>query len=222
MNNREWTMHGSIDSLHVERRGWVGECEFVARPRGVVLLVRSPESSDSEAPDRSLCDVLHGYRLSTLQFGLLAHAPTSNDDAEHVLRWLTRGVDDALDWLRDRGDLAGSPLGLLGIGLGGAAVLRCAAQQPGRAAAVVSRNGRPDLVAAQLPRVQAATLLILGSHDAALLPAHRSATRALVCSKRMEVVPGTAALDADPAALDAAAHLAGIWFVQHLEPGTLQ
>jgi putative phosphoribosyl transferase len=83
----------------------------------------------------------------------------------------------------------------------------------------VARSGRPDLVAAWLPHVQEPTLLIVGAAEAELVQVNRAAMRALTCSKRLEIVPAVGPLGDEPAALDAAAHLAGSWFVHHLSTG---
>ena len=78
------------------------------------------------------------------------------------------------------------------------------------------------LVSAQLSRVQAATLLIVGDDDAALLQSHRAALRVLTCSKRLEVVPGAGLWFDELGARETVAHLAGAWFMRHLAAGRLQ
>ena len=85
--------------------------------------------------------------------------------------------------------------------------------------AVVSRGGRPDLAGAALARVDAPTLLIVGGRDRDVLDLNRTALGLLGCNKRLEVVPGATHLFVEPGALDAAAHLAGAWFEQHLRNG---
>jgi pimeloyl-ACP methyl ester carboxylesterase len=94
-----------------------------------------------------------------------------------------------------------------------------AAQLPKEIAAVVSRGGRPDLAMAALPRVRAATLLVVGGDDTEVLGFNRVAFAYLECEKRLEVVPGATHLFEEPGTLEEVAALAGDWFVSHLCPG---
>jgi pimeloyl-ACP methyl ester carboxylesterase len=83
---------------------------------------------------------------------------------------------------------------------------------------VVSRGGRPDLAGDALPRVQAPTLLIVGSRDAAVLDMNRAAMARMKAITRLEIVPGATHLFEEPGTLEAAAHLARDWFLHYL-PG---
>ena len=56
----------------------------------------------------------------------------------------------ATDWLAQRPDTAGLPVGYFGASTGGGAALVAAAERPDPSAAVVSRGGRPDLAGASL------------------------------------------------------------------------
>ena len=70
-----------------------------------------------------------------------------------------------VEWARAFHDTAALPIGLFGASTGGGAALMAAADRPALISAVVSRGGRPDLAGEALPRVQAPTLLIVGSRD---------------------------------------------------------
>ena len=94
--------------------------------------------------------------------------------------------------------------------------MSAAARHPGWVTSVVSRGGRPDLAAAQLPRVQSPTLLIVGGHDTEMLQFNRGAMRLMQCESRLEVVPGATHLFEQPGAIETVAHLAGSWFTNHL------
>lgn len=213
---------GGGETQRSGERGGVGAYEAVAHATGVVVLARDGLGPQGAAFERVVCDVLRGYRLSMLRITSAAQAQGEGERAGAELLGLVHRVLAALDWLRDGGHLARQGVGLLGIELGAAAVLQAAAQRPGCAAAVVSGCGRPDGVAACLSQVQAATLLIAGAGEPDLVQANRLAMRTLTCPKRLEIVPGARPLRDEPAALDAAAHLAGTWFVKHLSPRRLQ
>src|SRR6185436_19766049 len=71
----------------------------------------------------------------------------------------------ATDWVREKFNLFAFPFGYLGASTGAAAALVAATRRPLIIKAVVSRGGRPDLAGADLPYVQAPTLLIVGQRD---------------------------------------------------------
>jgi len=86
-----------------------------------------------------------------------------------------------------------------------------------RVDAVVSRGGRPDLAGASaLPRVSAATLLIVGGDDDVVLDLNRSAYAQMSCERRLAVVPGATHLFEEPGTLEQVAALAVEWFAAHL------
>jgi hypothetical protein len=68
------------------------------------------------------------------------------------------------------------------------------------------------VVAAEMPRVCARTLLIVGGNDAAGLSLNEAALALLCCEKRLAVVPGAGHLFAEPGTLTAVAQLARDWF----------
>ena len=82
--------------------------------------------------------------------------------------------------------------------------------------AIVSRGGRPDLAGDALPRVQAPTLLILGSLDEAVIDMSRRAARRMQCECEFSIVPGATHLFEEPGALEDVAHRAIDWFTRHL------
>lgn len=82
--------------------------------------------------------------------------------------------------------------------------------------AVVSRGGRPDLAGDFLPRVRAATLLIVGGADFEVLELNRAALLRLGGVRRLVVVPGATHLFEEAGALENVAGLATFWFGRHL------
>ena len=94
-----------------------------------------------------------------------------------------------------------------------------AAARHGDIAAVVSRGGRPDLAGDELPRVSAATLLIVGGFDVPVIEMNRAAYRQLAQAvhKDLVIVPGASHLFEEPGKLDEVARLAGDWFVRFLD-----
>ena len=111
-------------------------------------------------------------------------------------------------------------MGYFGASTGGAAALIAAAEERDKIQAVVSRGGRPDLAGESLPRVQAATLLIVGGNDPDVLELNRIAFAKLRAKKQLEIVPGAGHLFEEPGTLGAVAALAGSWFLTHFKGET--
>jgi putative phosphoribosyl transferase len=123
-------------------------------------------------------------------------------------------LERVADWLLASEQLAsrGLPLGYFGASTGAAAALVAAANRAGDVFAVVSRGGRPDLAGDALPKVRAATLLIVGSADTQVLELNRLAYARLDTEKHLEIVPGATHLFEEPGALEQVAALAARWF----------
>ncbi|MDB5392154.1 MAG: dienelactone hydrolase [Planctomycetaceae bacterium] len=84
-------------------------------------------------------------------------------------------------------------------------------------AAVVSRGGRPDLAGLVLPKVKAATLLIVGGNDTPVIQFNQQALKTLgSVTKQLVIVPGAIHLFEEQGALERVADLASEWFGQHL------
>jgi putative phosphoribosyl transferase len=89
--------------------------------------------------------------------------------------------------------------------------------------AVVSRGGRPDLAADDLPQVQAPTLLIVGGNDDVVITLNEEALALLRCPKQLIIIPGATHLFPEPGALEEVARLATEWFANpgravHFDP----
>jgi putative phosphoribosyl transferase len=83
----------------------------------------------------------------------------------------------------------------------------------------VSRGGRPDLAgSAALERVSAATLLIVGGQDPAVIRLNRAAYDGLTCEKALHIVPGATHLFEEPGAIEQVAAAASAWFQRWLVP----
>lgn len=106
--------------------------------------------------------------------------------------------------------------GYFGASTGAAAALIAAANLGTEIKAVVSRGGRPDLAAASLPRVRAATLLIVGGNDGPVIELNRSAASRMQTTCEVVIIPGATHLFEEPGALTHVADLAAEWFTKYL------
>src|SRR5262249_46701230 len=114
------------------------------------------------------------------------------------------------------GDMRDLAIGYFGASTGAAAALIAAAEPGSQVTAVVSRRGPPHLAAADLPKVKAPVLLIVGGFDELVIDLNKQAYKLLACSKRLEIIPGAGHLFEEPGKLETAAQLAADWFEQHL------
>lgn len=193
--------------------------DLVTQPnaRALVLFAHGSGSSHLSGRNRWVAAALQRHGLSTLLFDLLTPEEAQNRRKVFDVPLLGQRVKQAMDWSRQRPDLAGLPCCLFGASTGAAAALVAAADRPQDVAAVVSRGGRPDLAQGHLGQVLAPTLLIVGGNDVDVLELNRQALRQLHCTKRLEVVPGAGHLFEEAGALESVAALAADWFLDHLQ-----
>ena len=184
--------------------------------QAIVLFVHGSGSSRHSPRNRFVAAVLNEAGLATLLFDLLTEREELDRANVFDIELLAGRLLDVTDWLRRRPGFGPLPIGYFGASTGAAAALWAAADPRGRAAAVVSRGGRPDLAGSRLSEVTAPTLLIVGGEDHTVLQLNEQARDALTAERHLAVVPGATHLFAEPGTLKAAAELARDWFVDHL------
>jgi dienelactone hydrolase len=191
--------------------------------RGVVVFAHGSGSGRFSPRNRAVAGVLAEAGLATLLMDLLTPAEEAEDLRTGRLRFdvrlLGERVIGAIDWLASHAAVGELAVGCFGASTGAAAALIAAAERPERVGAVVSRGGRPDLARDALPRVTAATLLIVGGRDTEVIALNRFAQSLLAGESRLEIVPGAGHLFEEPGALERVAVLARDWFLEHLAPG---
>jgi dienelactone hydrolase len=201
-----------------------GDLQLPAAPVGLVLFAHGSGSSRKSPRNRFVADVLARAGIATLLFDLLTTEEEAVDLYTRELRFdiplLTRRLSGATGWVLGDEPLARLPLGYFGASTGAAAALAASCDRP-EVVAVVSRGGRPDLAGPLLPRVTAATLLIVGGDDGQVIELNREALAQLRCEARLAIVPGATHLFEEPGTLEQAAALAAAWFTSHF-PGTAE
>lgn len=210
------------ETVHVEAGGVRLEGNLIV-PRssaGVVLFAHGSGSGRHSRRNHFVAQILQEAGLATLLIDLLTADEERIDEMTRQLRFdiglLATRLVGATEWLAREPSTRDLRLGYFGASTGGAAALVAAAKVPERAAAVVSRGGRPDLAGTALPNVKAPTLLIVGGHDLGVIELNEEAYAQLRCEKRLEIVPGATHLFEEPGALEQVAALARDWFVTHL------
>ena len=184
--------------------------------QAIVLFVHGSGSSRHSPRNRYVAAVLNEAGLATLLFDLLTEHEELDRANVFDIELLAGRLLDVTDWLRLRRGFARVPSGYVGASTGAAAALRAAADPRNEVGAIVSRGGRPDLAGPLLGRVDAPTLLIVGSQDHTVLELNRQAADTMSGERELAVVPGATHLFEEPGTLRAAAELARDWFLQHL------
>ena len=193
-------------------------------PRGanaVVAFAHGSGSSRFSPRNRAVADILVGRGLGTLLVDLLTEEEGERDEITAELRFdiplIGTRMVSVVDRLTSDTRTRHMPIGLFGASTGAAAALIAAAARPETVRAVVSRGGRPDLAAETLPRVRAATLLLVGGADPEVLRLNRQALKRMRAPVReLVVIEGATHLFEEPGALERVAALASAWFVDHL------
>jgi putative phosphoribosyl transferase len=195
------------------------------RASGLVVFAHGSGSSRFSSRNRAVAEFLNRRGLGTLLLDLLTREEEIVDVQTREYRFdidrLGTRMVVATDWLRNRDELLRLPIGYFGASTGAAAALIAAAERPDVVRAVVSRGGRPDLAGAALPKVTAATLLIVGGHDEPVIELNEEAkARMQAAHVKLKIVPGATHLFEEPGTLEQVEHLAADWFVRYLKAPT--
>ncbi len=198
-----------------------GELFLPDAPTGLVLFAHGAGSDRHSPRSRVISDALTAAGIATLLFDLLTPPEVAEDRWKGHLSFdvfsLARRLAAALDWSGKSALTRELGVGLFGAGTGGAAALWVAADRPLEVQAVVSRGGRPDLVADQLPHVVAPTLLIVGENDHPSLGWNQQAFTRLAGEHALKTVPGASHFFSEPGALELVASSTSDWFLKHLQ-----
>lgn len=183
---------------------------------GLVLFAHGSGSGRLSARNRFVAGALRRAGIGTLLFDLLTEIEDRDYEMRFDIALLTRRLLGATEWVRQQPALRGLALGYFGASTGAAAALRAAAELGAGIRAVVSRGGRPDLALAELPRVTAPTLLLVGGQDDVVIGLNRQAHAALRAEKELSIIPGATHLFEEPGTLEEVARQAAAWFARHL------
>jgi putative phosphoribosyl transferase len=186
----------------------------------LVLFAHGSGSSRHSPRNQFVARTLNRAGLGTLLFDLLTAEEEALDvhTREHRfnISLLAERLLHATNWARQQEETLDLRIGYFGSSTGGAAALVAAAKLPQDVGAVVSRGGRPDLAGGALPKVQAPTLLIVGSNDDIVIELNEMARDQMRCEVQLEIIPGATHLFEEAGALEQVAKLASDWFFAHI------
>lgn len=175
-------------------------------------------SGSSRLSQRNLfvADALNSRGIATLLFDLLTETEDRVYQNRFDMALLTQRLLQATQWVKEQRKLRDFAMGYFGASTGAAAALKAAAGLGAGIGAVVSRGGRPDLAGADLARVQAPTLLIVGGNNEVVIGLNKAALAQIKAIKKLEIVPGATHLFEEPGTLEEVARLATHWFERFL------
>ena len=186
----------------------------------LVLFAHGSGSSRHSPRNQFVAHTLNNAGLATLLFDLLAQEEEALDLRTREHRFniglLAERLVHGTRWAKQQEETRDLRIGYFGSSTGGAAALVAAAKIPQDVGAVVSRGGRPDLAGDTLPKVQAATLLIVGGNDDIVIELNEQARDQMRCKVKLEIVPAATHLFEEAGALEKVAQLASDWFVNHI------
>jgi putative phosphoribosyl transferase len=196
--------------------GLAGILGIPDEPKGIVLFAHGSGSGRYSPRNGFVARALQEAGFATLLLDLLLEEEALDRRNVFDIALLAERLLMATAWARQNADAAQLPVCYFGASTGAAATFVAEAAGAWPIAAIVSRGGRPDLAGADLARVRAPTLLIVGGADPMVLDLNRLALLELRCEKRLTVVPGATHLFEEPGALETVVGLAVDWFASHL------
>ncbi len=194
-----------------------GNLACPAGAKGLVVFAHGSGSSRLSSRNRHVAEELNRNGMATLLFDLLTSDEDRSPENRFNVRLLGERLVQATEWIMERPEAKGLPIGYFGASTGAAAAMVAAAQLGGRVACIVSRGGRPDLAIDAARHVVAPTLFIVGSNDPDVLEFNRRVCDVLPETKELSVVRGASHLFEEPGMLDEVTRLAVGWFGAHLQ-----
>jgi putative phosphoribosyl transferase len=201
--------------------GILGNLRVPPAARGLVIFAHGSGSSRLSPRNRYVAEVLERAQLATLLIDLLTVQEDTIDQRDARFRFdielLANRLALAWDAVGNWSETAVLPAGFFGASTGAAAAIVAAARMPGEIGAIVARGGRPDLAGDALERVDAPTLLIVGSADPVVIGLNEDAMRRMHNAPvKLAIVRGATHLFEEPGTLEEVARLARAWFLKHL------
>ena len=184
--------------------------------RGLVIFAHGSGSSRLSPRNRLVAKVLQDNGFATLLFDLLTEDEDKDYNARFDVDLLAERLEKVTLWVLAVPDFKTVPTGYFGASTGAAAALIAVARL-GKAKAVVSRGGRPDMAIGYLRKVDVPTLLLVGSEDREVIKLNRYALKEIrTKTKELIIVRGATHLFEEPGTLEQVAEHAVKWFQGYL------
>lgn len=201
----------------IEPFGLKGTLRWPERAKALIAFAHGSGSSRLSPRNLRVANALGARGMATFLFDLLTREEESDRRNVFDIPLLAHRLVGAVRWLDQAEEAGRLSLGLFGASTGAAAAISAAVALGGRVGAVVSRGGRPDLASADLPRLRAPTLLIVGGEDTDVIALNEDAFDRMEAPKALEIVPGAGHLFSEPGELETVIDYAADWFERWLD-----
>lgn len=201
--------------IEVDQVELTGDLFIPQHAKALIIFAHGSGSSRLSPRNRMVATSLQQNNFGTLLFDLLS----PEEDLSYVNRFnielLTERLIKTTEWLGSYEETKHLKLGYFGASTGAASALKAAASLP-YIYAIVSRGGRPDLAMKDLNRVQAPTLLIVGSLDTDVILLNKEAFAHLSGIKELKIVEGASHLFEEVGTMERVIDLATEWFLRFI------
>lgn len=213
----DWRLNDTV-IIPVQNSFVYGELEIPLHAQSVVIFSHGSGSSRLSPRNQFVARYLHQQNIGTLLFDLLTEKEDLNYQNRFDITLLTKRLIRATEWLVEQPVARQLSLGYFGASTGAASAIRAASLIP-NIQAVVSRGGRPDLAGtAYLIKLEAPSLLIVGSLDTEVIRLNEWAAAQIKGENKLEIVPGATHLFEEAGTMDKVCELAAAWFRHYLIP----
>ncbi len=183
--------------------------------KGIVIFAHGSGSSRFSPRNNFVARELRKAGLATLLFDLLTEKEDLIYENRFNINLLAERLITVTKWVKANDETKNLKIGYFGASTGAAAALQ-ASTKIEDIKAIVSRGGRPDLVLDYIPKVKAATLLIVGELDEYVIELNKIAYEKLKAEKELIIIPGASHLFEEPGKLEEVSRLAKDWFLKFL------
>ena len=185
--------------------------------KAVIVFAHGSGSSRKSPRNLQVAKALNVAGFGTLLFDLLTDEESKNRESIFNIEFLSKRLFHVTQWLMQQRECRNKPIGYFGASTGAAAALQAAALfAPSQTIySIVSRGGRPDLAGEALMKVNAPTLLLVGSLDSVVVELNQQAQHNLSNSK-LSLIAGATHLFQEPGTLEEVSRQAIEWFTQSL------
>jgi putative phosphoribosyl transferase len=203
-------------AIEIGAQGLKGLLGASSNASAIIIFAHGSGSGRFSSRNTFVSDHLRRNGFATLLLDLLTPQEERAAPNAYDIALLAQRVAFAAEWVSADVRTRNLHIGYFGASTGAAAALAAASLPESRVRAIVSRGGRPDLAAATLAQVRAATLLIVGGLDTGIIELNRGALQHINAPKELVILPDASHLFEEPGALDQVATHAVQWYRTHL------
>lgn len=203
-------------AMEVDNEILPGELAIPYEAKGVVIFSHGSGSGRFSPRNRMVAERLHREQIGTLLLDLLTPAEDRNTKNRVDIALLAHRMVGVTQWLEQFDPCAGCAIGYFGASTGAASALKASTYLP-QVKCIVSRGGRTDMATDILHKVQAPTLLIVGSQDEDVLRLNQQSLEALTGEKKLQVIDGASHLFEEPGKMNSVIEMSTAWFNKFLK-----